>query len=276
MHISGFLAAILLTTMAAAQTPPPRRTGGFVPGQQRPAGDPAQLERGKSLYSITCRSCHGSDLRGGDMGGPNLLRSQLSLSDKDGELIVPVIQGSRQANGMPAIQMSPEDAKAVAAYVRSILATIGRQGMPPEIGKEAPSILTGDAKEGQAYFAAKCSSCHSATGDMQGIASRITDPKALQNAWVAGGGRRAAASKARTVSVVVTLPTGAKEEGSLVRIDDFLVALMREDGTFVSFRRDGDNPKVAIRDPLKPHRDMLSVYTDKDIHDVTAYLVTLK
>jgi cytochrome c oxidase cbb3-type subunit 3 len=286
MRLCGFfamaaLAAIAVSPAAAQGGAPQRRSGGFVPGQQRPAEDPAQLARGKTLYGIGCRGCHGADLRGGDMGGPNLLRSQLALSDKDGELIVPVIEGSRQSTGMPAIPMSKEDAKAVSAYVRSVMATIGRQGMPPSVGKEAPSILVGHAHEGQAYFAAKCSGCHSATGDLKGIASRIKDPKVLQNTWVAGvyRERRGApppASKAQAVMVSVTQPSGEKQQGRLIRIDDFLVTLAREDGSFATFRRDGGEPKVEVLDPLQAHRDMLSLYADKDIHDVTAYLVTLK
>ena len=274
-----------------AQGPAPQagrggRVGGFVPGQQRPPGDPVQIARGKAIYGISCTGCHGADLRGGDMGGPNLLRSQLALSDKDGELIVPVIQGSRQSTGMPAITMSPEDAKAVAAYVRSVMATIGRQGMPPEIGKPVLSVLVGNASEGQAFFAAKCSGCHSVTGDLQGIGSRISDAKALQNTWVSGGGRGGrgggrgggapGAPSARTVMVAVTLPSGEKVEGRLARIDDFLVTVGMADGTLQTFRRNGDVPKVEVRDPMKAHRDLLAVYTDKDMHDVTAYLVTLK
>src|SRR5437868_8981414 len=117
------------------------RAGGFVPGQQRPPADPEQVARGKVVYGINCTGCHGADLRGGDMGGPNLLRSQVALSDQDGEAIVPIIEGSRQSAGMPAINMNAADAKAVAAYVRSVLETIGRQGMPPDVGKPAPSIL---------------------------------------------------------------------------------------------------------------------------------------
>jgi cytochrome c oxidase cbb3-type subunit 3 len=74
----------------------------------------------------------------------------------------------------------------------------------------------------------------------------------------------------------VTLPSGEKVEGRLVRIDDFLVTLGLADGTTRTFRRDGDALKVDVRDPLKMHRDLLAVYTDKDLHDVTAYLVTLK
>lgn len=264
------------------QTPPVRRFGGLVPGQQRPPGDPAQIARGKTLYGVSCTGCHGADLRGGDMGGPNLLRSQVTLSDQDGELIAPIIQGSRQGSGMPAVLMSPEDGRAVAAYVRSIVATIGNQGRPPSIGKAAPSVLIGDAGAGQTYFAAKCGGCHSATGDLQGIATRIPDAKALQNAWVAGGGRGrrgappAAAGSRRTVMVAVTLPSGERADGRLVRIDDFFVTVGLEDGTTSTFRREGDVPKVDIQDPMKAHRDLLAVYSDKDMHDVTAYLVTLK
>src|SRR5436189_4563868 len=149
-----FAMTIAVSARVAAQAPPPAappaapaaqggraRVGGFVPGQQRPPGDPAQIARGKTLYGISCTACHGADLRGGDMGGPNLLRSQVALSDRDGELILPIIQGSRQSGGMPAISMSPDDGKAVSAYVRSVLETIGRQGTPPAVGQAAPSVL---------------------------------------------------------------------------------------------------------------------------------------
>jgi len=216
------------------------------------------------------------------MGGPNILRSQLVRSDEDGELISPIIQGSRQSAGMPAIAMSAQDMKAVAAYLRSVTTAVGRQGTPPTIGVEAPSILVGDANAGRVYFAGKCGGCHSTTGDLRGIATRISDPKTLQNIWVAGGrvGRGVAptsdAPSARTVTVAVTMPSGERVEGRLVRIDDFLVTLGLSDGSLRTIRRDGDAPKVDVRDPMKAHRDLLGVYTDKDIHDVTAYLVTLK
>lgn len=297
------LTALLGLTLAgaspvSAQGPPPatqgtppqggpggagrRGAGGFVPGQQRPPGDPAEIARGKTLYGISCTGCHGADLRGGDLGGPNLLRSQTALADQDGERIIPIIEGSRQTSGMPAIPMSAADAKAVSAYVRSVLETIGRQGMPPSVGRVAPSVLVGSAPAGQAYFAAKCAACHSATGDLQGIATRIPDPKALQNSWVSGGGggRRGGgggnAPSARTVTATVTSDTGEKSEGRLVRIDDFLVTLALPDGTLRSFRRTGELPKIEVKDPMQGHRDLLQVLTDKDMHDVTAFLVTLK
>jgi cytochrome c oxidase cbb3-type subunit 3 len=282
MQTRGWAAAMLLGLTATAdlraQAPPPaRRAGGFVPGQQRPPGDPVQIARGKALYGIHCTGCHGADLRGGDLGGPNLLRSQLALSDQDGELILPIIQGSRQSQGMPAIEMSRDDGLAVAAYVRSIVATIGRQGMPPSVGQEPPSVLVGDARAGQAYFDAKCNGCHSPTGDLKGIATRIPDPKALQNRWVAGGGgRRGASAGTHPVTATITQPSGEKIDGRLVRIDDFLVTIALADATVRTFRREGDVPKVEVHDPMKAHRDLLSEYTDQAMHDVTAYLVTLK
>lgn len=275
----GAAAAVFLglAITAGLKAQAPRRSGGFIPGQQRPPGDPAQIARGKALYGVDCTGCHGADLRGGDLGGPNLLRSQLTLGDQDGELILPIIQGSRQNQGMPAIEMKREDGLAVAAYVRSIVATIGRQGMPPSVGQEPPSVLVGDARAGQAYFDTKCTGCHSPTGDLKGIATKFPDPKALQNRWVAaGGGRRGGDTGTHPVTVTVTQPSGEKVDGRLVRIDDFLVTIALADETMHTFRREGDVPNIDVHDPMKAHRDLLSVYTDQNMHDVTAYLVTLK
>jgi len=273
-------------TPGTQNVPPPNqpaRRGGFVPGQKRPPGDPAQIARGKTLYGINCRGCHGADLRGGDLGGPNLLRSQVALSDRSGELIVPIIHGSRQNMGMPAIELNDADANAVAAYVRSVIETIQGQGAPPSAGRAVPSILIGNASEGQAYFATKCGSCHSAANDLNKIASRITDPKSLQDAWLAGGTRQeeaearaGTAPNARTVMATISLPSGEIIEGKLVRVDDFLITLTLADGSQRTVQRNGDTPKVEIHDPVKIHRDLLSQYSDKDIHDVTAYLATLK
>lgn len=185
--------------------------------------------------------------------------------------------------GMPAIDLNDADANAVAAYVRSVIETIQRQGAPPSAGKQEPSILIGNADEGKAYFETKCSDCHSATKDLSKIASRIHDPKQLQDAWLAGGTReeeeeeaQGTEQSARTVTATVTLPSGETAEGKLVRIDDFFITLTLADGSQRTFRRTGDTPNVVIHDPLKAHRDLLSQYSDKDIHDVTAYLATLK
>src|SRR6185436_7044491 len=110
---------------AAAPRPAPTN----FPNRQRAAGDPAVVARGKSLYEINCRSCHGADLRGGDQGGPNLLRSQLVLNDQHGELILPVVKNGRMNPGMPVMPPLPlpePDVKAIAEYIHSVAATMQR------------------------------------------------------------------------------------------------------------------------------------------------------
>jgi cytochrome c oxidase cbb3-type subunit 3 len=258
------------------------RGPGTFPAQQRQL-DTTLIARGQALYGISCRSCHGPDLRGGDMGGPNLLRSPVTLADKQGELIKPIIlQGRLNTGGgpvMPPLSMSDDDIRAVAEYIHSVLASAAGQGAPPPGPPVVLNILVGDAKAGQAYFAARCSSCHSATGDLQGIATRLADPKALQNAWVAGtagGGGRGGGTDRRTVTVTVTQPSGERIQGRLDRLDDFLVVMTPADGRQRSFARRGGAPKIEVNDPMAGHRQLLEVLTDKDMHDVTAYLVTLK
>ena len=83
-------------------------------------------------------------------------------------------------------------------------------------------------------------------------------------------------SERQTITATVTLPSGRVFQGRLAGIDDFTVAVVDDAGEFHSFTREGDVPKVEIHDPLKPHTDMLLKYTDADIHNLTAYLVTLK
>jgi cytochrome c oxidase cbb3-type subunit 3 len=242
------------------------------------------IARGQALYGTVCRACHGPDLRGGDMGGPNLLRSQLVLNDQHGELIIPVVQHGRQNPGMPVMppmNMPEADIKAIAEYIHSVAASARGQGAPPEGPPVELNIVVGDAARGRSYFEAKCSSCHSASGDLARIASRVASPTDLQNHWVSGGGRGRGAPapvnpNRREVTAVVSQPSGETIEGRLVRIDDFIVVLGFPDGSSRSFRRNGDVPKVEIKDPLEGHRKLLREYTDSDMHDVTAYLVTLK
>ncbi|MDQ6735186.1 MAG: cytochrome C, partial [Nitrospirota bacterium] len=131
------------------------------------------------------------------------------------------------------------------------------------------------------YFNAKCASCHSVSGDLKGIGAKIPDPKTLQNTFLMPGGGRPGRGgpspvKVPPATVTVSLPSGEKVDGRLGRIDDFIVSLTEADGTQRTFRRDGDIPKVEIHDPLQPHKDLLPTYTDKDIHNLTSYLVTVK
>ncbi|MDQ6678846.1 MAG: cytochrome c [Acidobacteriota bacterium] len=281
-----FIAAVMrmnAQTSPASATPPPaavNRTGSFVrPAAypSHPQASPEVLDRGKALYGVNCNFCHGSDARGGE-GGPNLLRSEMVLNDKNGEGITAIVQNGRPDQGMPKFPLSAAQISDIAAYIHNF--KVGGY----DVSRMTPlSILVGDAKAGEVYFNAQCASCHSATGDLKGIASKITDPKALQNFYLmpGGGGRgpRGGGASPYTLSpttVTVSLPSGEKAEGRLGRIDDFIVSVILPDGTQRSFRRDGDTPEVVIHDPLQPHKNLLPKYTDTDIHNLTSYLVTLK
>lgn len=256
-----------------------RRGGGGGGGAypQHPPADPVVLERGKALYGVQCNFCHGSDARGGE-GGPNLLRSELVLNDKEGELMATVVQNGK--GEMPKLNLSNAQVSDIAAYIHSF--RVGGYDISRMV---PPSVLVGDATAGEATFKAKCASCHSATGDLKGLASKITDPKLLQNGFLmpgggggrgGRGGRGGGASNVPPTTVTVTLASGQKVTGRLSRIDDFIVTLVDSEDAQRTFRRDGDTPKVEVHDPLKPHKDLLPTYTDKQIHDLTAYLVTLK
>ena len=240
----------------------------------RPPGDPAAIERGRALYSVNCTFCHGADIRGGD-SGPSLLRSAMVLDDQNGELIGPVVRGGRVDRGMPKFSFTDEQLQDVVAFLHSFTAAgydVSR--MKP------PSILVGDAVAGEAFFRRTCASCHSPTGDLRGYAAKFADEKQLQQTWLlpGSGGRGAAPPRIDLppTTVTVTLASGQKVEGVLDRIDDFVVSLTEKDGTHRSFRTTGAAPKVEIHDPLQPHKDLLRAYSDADIHNVTAYLATLK
>src|SRR5215469_722568 len=205
--LGGLVAALAL--LSAQQTPPPAgaqtqtpptagrgRGGGGAPAggggggfanafPQHAQADAASIERGKALYGVHCTFCHGSDVRGGE-GGPNLLRSQLVLNDKNGEGITPIVQNGRPDAGMPKFDLNAAQISDLAAYIHSFRVA------GYDASRERPiSILVGNAKAGEAYFKNKCASCHSVTGDLQGFAGKIADPRVLQQTWLmpGGGGR---------------------------------------------------------------------------------------
>jgi cytochrome c oxidase cbb3-type subunit III len=285
-------------TAGAPQEPSPAGRGGrgqggrgvaTFPAQQRPPGDPEVIAKGKQLFTTNCVSCHGADLRGGVTGGPNLLRSAVVLMDEHGELILPIVHGARAERGMPPLPLPDPDVVAIAEYIHSVVSTARGQGAPPETETPPPNALVGDAKAGEVYFNAKCTGCHSPTGDLAGIGSRVDEAKMLQNDWVVGGGGgggrggrggggrgAAATSDRRTVTATVTLANGEKVSGQLARLDNFFVTLLLDDGRLRTIRREGNLPKVEVKDPLEFHRTLPGILTDKDMHDVTAYLATLK
>lgn len=254
------------------------RRGGFTQYTRELAPQDV-LVRGKSLYEANCAGCHAADLRGGQKG-TNLLRSGVALTDKHGELV-----GEAIGKHSPALTLVTADSVAIAEYIHSVHATMGGQGSPP--GRNPTNVelnvLVGDAKAGASAFGTLCSSCHSVTGDLKGIASKFEDARALQNGWVAGsaqafGGGRGGGGGAGN-PVTVTLADGSKLEGTLIRRDDFLVVFTLPDGTRKSIARNNGIPKVDVKDPREPHKKMVLQLDDpenKKMHDITAYLWTIK
>jgi cytochrome c oxidase cbb3-type subunit 3 len=269
--------AVALAAAIGQQNP------GTFPAMQRKPAEAATVARGKAIFSVTCVACHGADARGGQLNGPSLLRSQLVLADKDGELIVPVVRDGRPERGMPPQPLSVDDLKAVVEFLHSLTAASPGQGAPPPSEAPAPDIVVGDAAAGRVYFAAHCTACHSAEGDLHGLGSAVTNAKRLQNLWVSGGttGRRfgddpSPAPSPPPVTATITLPSGERLRGRLTFIDDFEIKVRLDDDSLRSVRREGDVPRIEVDDPLAGHKALLSALTDADMRNVTAFLVTLK
>jgi mono/diheme cytochrome c family protein len=239
--------------------------------------DPQAVERGAKAYAANCAGCHGPKARG-NVGAPDLIRSLLVLDDEKGILIGPVIRNGRPDAGMPKLNLTEQQISDIVAWLH-----VQTYAADHRTTYEFLDVLTGDAKKGEVYFNANCAGCHSAAGDLRGIGKRY-DPFTLQGRWLQprGGGRGARGgeavqtSKRAAITVTVTLGSGQTVSGELVRLDDFNVALRDAAGDYHSYTRRGDNPKVEVHDPLKAHTDLLSKYTDADIHNVTAYLASLK
>jgi mono/diheme cytochrome c family protein len=206
-----------------------------------------------------------------------LVRDQVVLADQHGELIRPIVQNGIPARGMPKFTLSAAEIADIAAWLHS-------QPLSDRGAASTLDILVGNAKEGQAFFngAGRCTQCHSVAGDLAGIGSEY-EPKTIQNLIVSGGGtgfgRRSARSalpKVAPTTVTVMLPSGQTVKGELDHISAFVVALREPDSTYRSFARHDSIPKVVVTNPLQWHIDMLPRWRDSDIHNLTAYLATVK
>ena len=230
--------------------------------------------------SIAAKSCSSlaadsvtDPRRGAVRNGPDLVRSVLALRDEGGDQIGPVIRAGVPAKGMPGFQMTDEQIADIAAFLRAQQQAAINRG-----SYQIHDVVTGDAKKGEAYFngAGGCKGCHSPAGDLKGIAGRF-EPVDLQTHFLFPGPRRSSAGTkaALRTKVTVTPPSGPAVSGDLSYIDDFNVALRDASGAYHSFTRN-KGVRVEVRDPMQAHIDLLKKYTDDDIHNVLAYLVTLK
>src|SRR5580698_5547686 len=220
------------------------------PAAAAPSIDKAAAERGKGDFSSSCSFCHGS-LATGTEQAPNLLRSPLVFQDHNGDTLGPFLKQGRPTLGMPAFPtLGPDQVSDIAAFLHGRIQEVRGKRLPET------ALLVGNAKAGQAYFdgAGKCSTCHSATGDLAHIGSK-DQPLALTTSFLT--------PPAKPSEVTVVLPSGQSFKGKLEYLDEFTVSLVDSTGLYHTWPRDRTK-SVEVVDPLAAHKALLPVYTDKD------------
>lgn len=225
----------------------------------------ATIASGQTLFVQQCGFCHGRDATGGE-SGPDLTKSKLVSSDKAGENISQVIHNGRPAKGMPSFNLPDAEVTSLVAFIhyqqdQAMSQSGNRRGVLPS------DLQTGDAEAGKKYFhgAGACSTCHSETGDLAGIASRYQGLRLEEEMLVP----RDALSK-----VTVTTAEGNTFTGTLAYRDEFTIGLMDQTGAYHSWPVEA--VKYKVDSPVEAHVDLLKKYTDDDIHNLMAYLQTLK
>ena len=250
----------------ASQRPPETRTPQTYPREQ--------IDAGRTAFGAQCGFCHGHDAAGG-AGGPDLTRSLLVADDVRGDRIGPVVRTGRAAQGMPPFSLSETELAAVVAFIHGQKAQAdGANGDRRTV--DAADLQTGNAAAGERYFEARCARCHTSTGDFAGLATRVQPLTLLQRMLyprpVPAGRGGTPARVPQTVSV--TLPSGLVIDGRLAYRDEFTIALTDANGWYRSWPT--GQVKFVVNDPLQAHIEQLAAYTDGDMHDVLAYLQTLR
>ena len=247
---------------------------------QAPARPAADAGSGESLFASQCGFCHGRDATGGQ-SGPDLTDSDLVGQDVNGDKIGVVVKNGRPEKGMPPFAgMSESDLKKIVEYLhtrkKAVDANPGRRRKV-----SVADLSSGNVDAGRAYFegAGGCKSCHSPTGDLAGIASKYRGLALMQrmlnptpgNAVAPAAGEK---RKPAPVTATITFPSGQSVTGVLAYRDEFTIAITDSAGYYRSWPT--SDVKVAVKDPLQAHAELLGKYTDADIHNLFAYLQTLK
>jgi cytochrome c oxidase cbb3-type subunit 3 len=299
MRLSNYLACAVLCLSAiplCAQGRGGRGGGGGAAGPvsvdiaQSRNMDQASIDRGGKLFADKCASCHGANARGGSKTKTtvDLIRSAMVLDDlgTGGREIADFLKFGRPEKGMPTFDMPDQEAFDIAMWLHRQTAAAAERGTYTKL-----NVFSGDAKAGEAFFngsVGKCSTCHSPVGDLKGIDTKANDDApTLQGLIVSGGGGRggrggrgrggaAGAPSPTAITAKVTMKSGEVIDGFPASIDDWQITIRLADGSMRSFLREGDWPKYETHNPLQAHVDLQFKYTDADIHNLAAYLRTLK
>jgi cytochrome c oxidase cbb3-type subunit III len=233
--------------------------------QRRPAPPPnEEVLRGETQFKASCGFCHGADATGAR--GPDLLRSPIVAHDEKGNMIGDVIHNGRPDKGMPALPLTDAQISDIAAYLHWRIKEGLSSSEVPE-GYPAEKLLTGNAQAGKAFFDGPggCTNCHSATGDLANVSGKYSAVDLEAQMLYPEGNFKTAK---------VTLPSGQMVEGKLNHLDEFTVSVTDANGWFHAYSR--KEVKVEITNKLAAHRAMLDKLTQKQMHDLFAYVHTLE
>ena len=232
-----------------------------------------QVNAGRALFAAQCGFCHGRDAMGGETG-PDLTRSELVASDVRGDKIMPVIKNGRPEKKMPPFSLSDTDLAALVAFIHDAKEKAGTlEGSRRTV--EPADLQTGNAQAGQQYFngAGGCAKCHSATGDLAGLAGRYQGRALFQRMRTPRGRGRGNAAPRRP-DATITLANGQTVVGKVAYQDEFTIAMTDTAGAYRSWPASA--VKFTVNDPYDAHFTQLGKYFNEDLHNVLAYLQTLK
>jgi cytochrome c oxidase cbb3-type subunit III len=271
LYWNVLLAAPFILSLAAAEQAPSQTTQAEAEAKQ---GGPAVLKSyppelvrsGRDLFRQDCSFCHGRDAAGGE-SGPDLTRSKLVTEDVDGDKIGEVVRNGRPDKGMPRFDRSDQQIAGLVAFIHTQQNRALARGVGGRKGVDAADLQTGNAAAGKQYFdgAGGCATCHSPTGDLAGIASRYQGLQLEEQMLYPEH------AKSR---VTVKLASGQTVSGTLAYLDEFTVGLIDSTGSYRSWRT--SNVRYKLDAPVNAHVELFSKYTDADIHNLMAYLQTLR
>src|ERR1700723_813796 len=274
--ISALALALLVTTAISQNTQNASPAGAASSRDQRAAAtrvflglgaepDRVAAARGAPLFQQNCAFCHGPQARGAE--GPSLITSDVGLGDDHGEHLVPFLKTGRPEKGMPAFAgLGDDQLKDVAEFLHLQVEDVANRG-----AYHVLNILVGDATRGQAYVSANCMSCHTPQS-FDHIASRFRSPDQLQRSWVWPA---RPADNSLAITATVKTADGATVSGRVTQVSDFRITLLDSSGQSHVIDR-GPGVYVEVKDPLAPHQTLVMTLKDDDMHNVTAYLETLK
>jgi len=246
---TAFVVLLAFRSLAGAQNLPPAEASSLA------------LDNGQALFQQNCAFCHGRDAAGGETG-PDLLSSKLVAGDVNGSNIGPVVRNGRPDKGMPRFNFSDTQIAELAAFIHNQKAKVKKGGRR---GVDVADLQSGNADAGKRYFTRNCSSCHSPQGDLAGLANRYQGLKLEERMLYPEG----AVEKA-----TVTLPSGEIVKGKVAYRDEFTIGLEDAAGWYRSWPING--LKYTIDAPAEAHVELLAKYSDDDIHNLMAYLQTLR